>query len=381
SVSMRPLPFPPVQLVKLGGSSSTRPQTPTPSVTHTYVVRLPIGAKSQSTVPGGPRAPTPPSRRRDGRIFTHSASSSTSSLASTINCSIISADFWAPPQTQDVIFPTKAAYSIPADDETTVTPDTSTPTTPSTTVTPDTPTPTITDTTPTPKILLKVKAKPANIIIPPNILSATLISPKSKSNVPCIPAAVSCTPQIPLSPLSPLSPHRGLNSPNARIRKLAKLTRTLGENVPLELVFPSSAAPNLVSPASPLQFSKLTFSTGSPTLAPTAPTTTAVGLHYALGMHAAPTRAGAVPTAAGASPASPPPFSHVVTVDAGSWERERQAAFTPRRKTKRAVGGVRKMLADNGRGTWRKKENTWSGEWNVEDMAELQGRLRQLKRY
>jgi hypothetical protein len=112
-------------------------------------------------------------------------------------------------------------------------------------------------------------------------------------------------------------------------------------------------------------------------------TKTAVGLHYALGMNSFPTRAVALVRAIPTVPTSPPPFSNVFTLDDVSWEGARLAVMGPRatKKAKRVLGGVHKVPAEaNGRGTWRKKENTWSGEWNVEDMEELQVQLRRLRR-
>nr|GAT53403.1 predicted protein [Mycena chlorophos] len=173
-----------------------------------------------------------------------------------------------------------------------------------------------------------------------------------------------------------------VNSPNARVRKLAKLTRTLGENVPVELVFPSTAPYLLTSPTSPVRFAPSPaqdYEPPTPTPVRQSPGTTAVGLHYALGMHTA-KRAAAfrqpVPTPAAAT--SPPLFTHAFTMDAQSWDRAREAALAPPApKTPAKKSRMRGILPklDTGRGTWRKKENTWSGEWNIEDMHELQHRL------
>ncbi|KAJ7730907.1 hypothetical protein DFH07DRAFT_1065915 [Mycena maculata] len=386
---MRPLPSPP--------TSATSSLMSLPSVVQSFTMQLPIGVAV-----GGPRPPK--ARRREGRIFTHSASSSMSSFDSASGCSIISAEFWMPPQ--DVItIPMQAAFLTvtPSKDEAPVTTKT------------------------------KPKFKPANIIIPRTTPIATVVSPTSPSKPPPAPVSFPATapepvaiPRTPLSPLSPLSPNRRIQSPNARIRKLAKLTRTLGENVPVELVFPSgngdtapvavsvsSTAPPLSLPKVPKRAQTLplldmlraptpqltTIRPRSPTPAPEWPLTptpdctvdatahskTAVGLHYALGMHALPTHARAVSPihASPVLPASPPPFTNTFTVDDVAWGRARQAVVGTRAKkpVRRALGGVRKPVADrdNGRGTWRKKENTWSGEWNVEDMEELQVKLRRLR--
>ncbi|KAJ7074473.1 hypothetical protein C8F01DRAFT_1100585 [Mycena amicta] len=286
------------------------------TVTNTYVLRLPRGRASPTAVCAGPRPLRP--RRREN---THSPASST--------CSIASADFWAP-------------------------------------LSDDTP-PTSDDESPVPVIatpIPKKRTKPANIIIP---------SPQPSSR----PASFA------MSPVSPLSPTTRINSPNARVRKLAKLTRTLGENVPVELVFPSSAAPYLLtSPTSPLQFSRLAshgYEPPTPTPARRSPGTTAVGLHYALGMHTSQPAPLAKPAPLPTATTSPPPFTHVFTMDSSSWDSARAAALTPMKS--KAKSRMRAILPkiDTGRGTWRKKENTWSGEWNVEDMQELQVRLRRLR--
>ncbi|KAJ7159851.1 hypothetical protein C8R43DRAFT_947944 [Mycena crocata] len=379
----------------------------TPSTVQSFSARLPIGVHLPSTAGGAPRLSK--ARRREGRIFTHSASSSMSSFDSASTCSIISAEFWMPPQ---LIIP-KAAYI---------------------TVAPlDVEMKTMPPTMHTPKP--KTKTKPANIIIPHDAPAAiaTVVSPTSPSKTPLpstpvsfpshIPEAVPtlpCTPRTPLSPFSPLSPNRLIPSPNARIRKLAKLTRTLGENIPVELVFPSTAAAPTATVTSSTKFAKLakTFVDGavSPRAAPAGPrlsalrrrasaatewpltptpdctvdkaanSKTAVGLHYALGMNSIPTRASTLIRAAPTLPSSPPPFSSVFTMDDVSWERARQAVMgtkaSKKSKMRLAVGGVRKAAVEaNGRGAWRKKENTWSGEWNVEDIEELQVQLRRLKRH
>ncbi|KAJ7475225.1 hypothetical protein B0H11DRAFT_2235850 [Mycena galericulata] len=399
---MRPLPSPPTSAPSV--DSSFRSMYATPSTAQSFTVQFPIGVEISTAV----NAPRPSkARRREGRIFTHSASSSMSSFDPSSSCSIISAEFWMVPQ--DVItIPMEATFltDMPPNDESKAMP-------------------------PTPKA--KQKSKPANIIIPRTTPTATVVSPTSPAkpaspavSFPTIsPEAVTmpCTPRTPLSPLlSPLTPNRRIQSPNARIRKLAKLTRTLGENIPVELVFPSGkglpvsytaapASPRTVTvakraktlpdvipfpPAEPRLMSMR--SRASPAhewpLTPTPDYTfdteahkkTAVGLHYALGMNSIPMRAVALvrtsPTPV--LPSSPPPFSSTFTMDDVSWEHARQAVLGPRvkggKKGRRALGGVRKAPVEaNGRGTWRKKENTWSGEWNVEDMEELQLKLRRLR--
>ncbi|KAF7290531.1 hypothetical protein MIND_01293000 [Mycena indigotica] len=205
----------------------------------------------------------------------------------------------------------------------------------------------------------KKRTKPANIVIP-----------KTITQLPATSA---------LSPLSPLSPALNNNSPNARVRKLAKLTRTLGENVPVELVFPSSTASGshlMTSPTSPIHFARASREPSTPTPARRSPGTTAVGLHYALGLHAPKPAKQPLTTTA-----SPPPFTNVFTMDSQSWDRARTAVLNPPKTKNKSKFRIQAMLpkVDNGRGTWRKKENTWSGEWNVEDMQELQLRLRRLR--
>ncbi|KAJ7471789.1 hypothetical protein FB451DRAFT_1399102 [Mycena latifolia] len=408
---VRPLPSPPtsalLQTAKSIDSYSSvwledTSTYSTPATAQSFTIQLPLALESHSTT-GGARRPSK-ARRREGRIFTHSASSSMSSIDSVTACSIISAEFWMPPETI-ISIPMQAAFLsiMPPEDETKIMP----------------------ATPPTPKT--KPKSKPANIIIPRNTPSATIVSPTSTPllSIPVsFPTAASeamtCTPRSPLSPFLPPTPHRGLPSPNARIRKIAKLKRTLGENIPLELVFPSgktttaptAAAPapaptppqrvakraktlpdfapvKRVSPSGPVARLRPSAPQEWPltptpdcTIDPEAHTKTAVGLHYALGMNSfLPTRAVDLVRPAPGVPTSPPPFSNVFTMDDVSWERARQTAMAKTRtKAKRIVGGVRKAV-DNGRGTWRKKENTWSGEWNVEDMEVLQVQLRRLKRH
>ncbi|KAF7361259.1 hypothetical protein MSAN_01158100 [Mycena sanguinolenta] len=411
---MRPLPSPPTsaasQSVKsIDSASFISLDYSTPLTAQSFVIRLPIGVELPKASSGAPRLLK--ARRREGRIFTHSPSSSVSSLDSSSSFgSILKAEFWIPPE---------SVVSIPAHDETIIMPPT-TPTTPKT----------------------KTKSKPANILIPRNAPIATVVSPTSPVKPPLVSPRVNqapvafpamlpseevlCTsplqsPLSPILPLSPLSPNRRIHTPNARIRKMAKLTRTLGENIPIELVFPGAAttsAPSVPSNASPAPVpkptkrAKMTSSDSvakraippkpraplRPVVSPEWPLTptpdctvdteaharTAVGLHYALGLNSLPTRNAVPAHAALTVPKSPPPFSNVFTVDDVSWEQARRAVMGPRtsgKKAKRVVGGVHKAPADvTGRGTWRKKENTWSGEWNVEDMEELQVRLRRLRR-
>ncbi|KAJ7186729.1 hypothetical protein C8R46DRAFT_1342045 [Mycena filopes] len=433
---MRPLPSPPtsasLQVVNsnddasfVSSDSDSISSYGTPLTTQSFALRLPIGVEFPRSVGGGaPRLLK--ARRREGRIFTHSPSSSISSIDSMSSFGgVISAEFWMAPQDTATI-PVKV---VSLTDEPTITP----------------------LTTPTSKTS-KLKSKPANIIIPRNVPTVVVVSPTSplKSATVAFPpspldavTASSAIPQTPLSPfypLSPLSPNRRIQTPNARIRKLAKLTRTLGENVPIELVFPSGTtttraptavaapapAPPVPAAQKPTKRARLHLRAQTPPVAlgpratallrPAAPpawpltptpdctfdpathTQTAVGLHYALGMHSfRPAPAAAVPVHAAAAPqpTSPPPFSSTFEMDDVSWERARLAVMGPRPKRSGprrvlVLGGVRKAAAtiaaagslplDTGRGTWRKKESTWSGEWNVEDMEELQVQLRRLRR-
>ncbi|KAJ7034759.1 hypothetical protein C8F04DRAFT_1101043 [Mycena alexandri] len=416
---MRPLPSPPtsasLQVVNSNDNASfissddsgSISSYGTPLTAQSFTLRLPIGVELPRSVGGGaPRLLK--ARRREGRIFTHSPSSSMSSIDSMSSFGgVISAEFWMAPQDTASVKVVSLTDAPNAEETKTITP-----TTPS---------------------KMKPKSKPANIIIPRNVSKVAVVSPTSppKSPSPAIAFPTSpleavtvsaMTPLSPFYPLSPLSPNRRIQSPNARVRKLAKLTRTLGENVPIELVFPSgitSSAPTAAaapapaqkptkraklrpkepavvraSPLGPRATARLHPSaspawplTPTPdcTFDPEAHTQTAVGLHYALGMNSFRAHAPAVVPAAPAMPTSPPPFSSTFTMDDVSWERARQAVMGPRagtsKKARRVLGGVRKALPEaNGRGTWRKKENTWSGEWNVEDMEELQVQLRRLRR-
>ncbi|KAK7018588.1 hypothetical protein R3P38DRAFT_3320259 [Favolaschia claudopus] len=412
STFIRPLPSPPssaaVQAVTPSdcGISFSWSSTSNTSVTNqSFLVRFPIGIEFPKAS-GAPRMLK--ARRREGRIFTHSPSSSVSSRDSSSSFgSILKADFFTPPSTPTEI--SEQTVQL-ASSETKIMP----------------------PVTPTPK---KTRSKPANIIIPHTTPTAVVSSPIPSTVVTPITAAPSTvtasTPREVLgtsplqTPLSPLSPNRRINTPNARIRKIAKLQRTLGENVPLELVFPTSKPDSTSLPSilpfrpAPKPTKRAKLLTGesviqrvlpkrsrSPPCPPKSPewpltptpdctlnvdvhNRTAVGLHYALGLNSLPTRTAPAPAplhAALVVPKSPPPFSNTFKVDDVSWERARQDAMeatrSTGRKAKRVLGGVRKAEAveANGRGTWRKKENTWSGEWNVEDMEELQVRLRRLRR-
>ncbi|KAJ7641376.1 hypothetical protein FB45DRAFT_900047 [Roridomyces roridus] len=358
---MRPLPSPPSPAPS-NDSTSTTP----PSTVASFAVQFP------ATEPRPFKA-----RRREGHIFTHSASSSISSVDSSWSVLSVSAQIWMPPQEISPLFTKDESVVMPPTNSTRRT---------------------------------KRRSKPANIIIPRSAPSTTVVSPAGpKLAFPKVCTAPEAgIPRTPLSPLlSPLTPNRRVQTPTKRIRKLARL---LGENVPVELVFPSGNAPvhvppppkstqpkpskgkagtddvRFAAPSGPPRFRPRASPASEWPLTPTPDFTvdaeaykqTAVGLHYTLGMNAVPMRPVHSPPIVSSTP---PPFSTVFTVDDVQWERARQAVLGPRtKKGRHAPRGIQKApIEANGIGAWRKKENTWSGEWNVEDMEELQVRLRRLR--
>lgn len=152
------------------------------------------------------------------------------------------------------------------------------------------------------------------------------------------------------SPLSPTSRSNNALS-DAHARKIAKLTRTFGENVPPELVFPpSTRMDNHSSPHVPKSRQSrrrnITVDAAGPTVSTEAPTRPP--------MHIA---RGAVQSKSVAPvPHSPPPFS---------------SAFP---SAQLSMHGQGVQVA-----TWRRKEREWSGEWNIHDYEGVVKGLRGLK--
>ncbi|KAF7313233.1 hypothetical protein MKEN_01010000 [Mycena kentingensis (nom. inval.)] len=314
---MSPRPLPSTHLPKFSDNLWPQERQTTLTNTNTYVLRLPIGRVSPPVTCTGPRSPK--SRR------VASPASSTSS--------VISASFWEPLTDSEPDTPPTS------DDESS-----------------DTPALALAAPIPFPR---RTRTKPANIVIPSS-QATTTSRPVSSA----------------LSPAFPLSPTIHRNSPDARIRKLAKLTRTLGENVPVELVFPSSAndtdAPAaylLTSPTSPVRFSsddRLDYEPPTPTPIRRSPGTTAVGLHHALGngMQANRGVSKATPVVA-----SPPPFTNVFTMDASSWDRARAAALAPvgekKRSSRVSAGSSRNLITGLGRGARKRIPGAASGMWRT----------------
>lgn len=142
-------------------------------------------------------------------------------------------------------------------------------------------------------------------------------------------------------------------SPDARIRKMAKLTRTLGENVPPELVFPpptrannhsmraSRSRPNrrrsvnVDATVAVAGFNTVPFPTNTSVRRTAQPESTAVIV-----------------------PQSPPPFTNTFPLSS----RPSRSGDTDREIE-----------------TWRRKEREWSGEWNLQDYEHVVSGLRGLK--
>lgn len=174
--------------------------------------------------------------RREGRIFTHSASSSVSSFSS--YDSISSSDFYS--SESDSSRSPSPAHPLPFESSAS-----------------------LALFTPIPHKKSNTKSKSklrSNVPLPRPLLLRLQAVPLPHSTVPATPLS----PTILNSPTASPTPTAttfnagDLDTQCARRRKLAKLTRTLGENVPPELVFPPgrhqnrrrSASVNLVSESS-----------------------------------------------------------------------------------------------------------------------------------
>ncbi|KAF6748218.1 hypothetical protein DFP72DRAFT_820578 [Ephemerocybe angulata] len=142
---------------------------------------------------------------------------------------------------------------------------------------------------------------------------------------------------------APLSP---LFNPD-RASKLAKLTRTLGENVPPELVFRSPQ---------PVPARKSDMTRAAPARPVDRPAfASLVGHHRA--------------AASASATELPLPLGVVAPRTAASLDMPRP---TP---VDYVYGHARKGTEDWG----KRKEREWSGEWNVKDMGDVKQKLRELK--
>lgn len=167
-----------------------------------------------------------------------------------------------------------------------------------------------------------------NVFEPVDSHSIFKFKPKARQPQPLILGLPSDTKRLPRSPLSPSF----ANSPvDLRRRKMAKLVRTLGENVPPELVFPNTTSKQQRR------------------------------------------RSWSVDTSPSAKPSKPSldlaPFNNVVriertpTIDSDATLYESASA---------------KSSFDSIRSNGRRKEREWSGEWNQE-MDAVIDRLRALR--
>ncbi|KAI0666526.1 hypothetical protein C8Q78DRAFT_994910 [Trametes maxima] len=197
---------------------------------------------------------------------------------------------------------------------------------------------------PTP-LVLRLNAVP----LPPSDPRVQPITPDSSAtltfNSPAVPAS-SSSPHfnmIPTSPTSPVTP----TVTETRRKRLAKLKRTLGENVPPELILPFRSAP---SHSNSHSSARTRQPEASPMTPPPAPQT------Y-----------------------SPPPLNSLPPKPSQAQTLPRPA---PRRRsvsvdfqqTVSAPEGARRSSR-----VWVTGNGSWTGEWNRRDIREVQQQLRNLR--
>ena len=200
----------------------------------------------------------------------------------------------------------------------------------------------------------------------------------------------------PTTPTSPSRPHH--LTINEKRRKLAKLTRTLGENIPPELVFPSSSTTTTpTTPTTPLQRSTSLLNSGSRWKAhkPSRSLLTISTSKTSTPLSAVPGRAATAPT----TPELPPTKEPGIRVEHKSTSRPR-SMITPSSPTMATPLPNRGASLDDSNNPplqeinvivvgaettqtssfeWgRRKGKDWSGEWNM-DMDHVANALRCLK--
>lgn len=138
--------------------------------------------------------------------------------------------------------------------------------------------------------------------------------------------SASCPPATPTTPVPP-------TAAELRRKRMAKLTRTLGENVPVDLVFPTAPA---------------TASASTSTLAP--------------------------PSSAATERALPPaPQSAVTAVERARRRRSMSVDVS------QAAAAAAVLAAPRNSRIWVTGGSLWTGEWNRRDIREVQNQLRRLR--
>lgn len=192
-------------------------------------------------------------------------------------------------------------------------------------------------------------------------------------------AARSHRDSLPPSPLSPAFPD-STPPPDPRRKKMAKLARTLGENVPPELVFPGHAPHALPLPTPPPEEKKRrsghgrSMSAGYP--APPSAGPADRPTHATSASVSAP----AAPTAA-TSPRPRPPRLHIETRTSTHHSHPNEPPPRSARPFSVRGAGLRAPeIAPLQSESWgKRKEREWSGEWNVRDMGDVVRGLRELR--
>ena len=212
--------------------------------------------------------------------------------------------------------------------------------------------------------------------------------PKQKAIDTRINVTTTIDPSIPLSPTASSINMEDFStttlSDRDKRKKMAKLTRTLGENVPPELVFQSSAPRRASIPINrshvdPLvsfqKPTKFVASTGTSPLAiaaapkPSARTETQ-GVKSKHRPHNLSLGTASAITAANIA------LSH----DSNSLDAEPTEVPKPKEAPFVAVQEVPTDLLPQSTEWGRRKEREWSGEWNIRDMDDVARKLRGLKR-
>jgi hypothetical protein len=203
--------------------------------------------------------------------------------------------------------------------------------------------------------------------------------------------------RLPTGPTSPLSPTSVINMPSsnacpddyevdqelqARRKRMAKLTRTLGENIPPELVFNSRSRPSRPRSCS-VDAAALAASFTITVVSPTEPTFQQMqppvvpSRSSSLQVPSTPrTLAGKLRSRHGHASSLGMDGLHLQQVETSEPIRKSFESTTSISSTSSSTSSVR---SDKEMKKTYRKQAGWSGEWNRQDMQEIMTRLRGLK--
>lgn len=191
--------------------------------------------------------------------------------------------------------------------------------------------------------------------------------------------------RVPAGPTTPLSPTSiATNTPSyhddfevddllqARRRRMAKLTRTLGENIPPELVF--SSARRSSRPRS--------CSVDAAALAATFQVTVVSPIEPTFHQPPTPTRSSSLHVLAKPRTLASRlrnRHGHASSLGMEGLHLQEVATFAPSRKSSESDASVSTTYSSKSMKETYRKQAGWSGEWNRQDIQEVMNRLRGLK--